>query len=208
VFSVGEAVSYGWDVYWKNVGPLVVIALVVFGIQLVFGLIASAVDSVFAQVVIQIIGTLVSLLITLGWWRVAVEITRGVKPEVGDLFKAQGYGVFIVASILFYIGAVIGFILLIIPGIIFCVVFGFYGFVIAERGDGVGVMESLQRSADITRGHRWEIFGLAIVLLLIDVVGALLCGIGLLFTSGITLIAWAYAYRSLSGETVERAAWL
>ena len=61
------------------------------------------------------------------------------------------------------------------PGIIFAFVFGFYGFVIAERGDGVGVIESLKRSADLTRGHRWQLFGLGIVLFLINLVGALLC---------------------------------
>jgi len=86
-------------------------------------------------------------------------------------------------------------------------VFGFYGFVIAERGDGVGVTESLKRSADITRGNRWNLFGLGVVLLLINIVGALLCFVGLLFTLGISILAWAYAYRTLSGEAVERAAW-
>jgi len=206
-FSVGDAVNYGWTVYWKNVGPLIVIALVVFAVQIVISIVAGFFDNAAAQVVIQIIGFLVSLLITLGWWRVSVEVTRGVRPEVGDLFKAKGYGTFIAAAIIFYIGAFIGFLLLIVPGIIFCVVYGFFGFVIAERGDGVGIIESLTRSAEITRGHRWELFGLAIVLFLINVVGLIACGIGLLFTSGITLLAWAYAYRSLSGETVERDVW-
>ena len=93
------------------------------------------------------------------------------------------------------------------PGIIFACVFGFYGFVIAERGDGVGVIESLQRSADVTRGHRWQLFGLGVVLFLINVVGALLFLVGLIFTLGISLLAWAYTYRTLSGESVERTAW-
>ena len=65
----------------------------------------------------------------------------------------------------------LGLILLIVPGIIFAVVFGFYGFVIAERGDGVGITESLQRSADLTRGHRWQLFGLSLLILLINIGG-------------------------------------
>ena len=130
-----------------------------------------------------------------------------MKPEVGDLFKAQGYGPYLLASILFAIGFYIGLILLIVPGIIFACVFGFYGFVIAERGEGVGVMESLQRSADITRGHRWQLFGLGVLIFLINIVGLIACFIGLLFTLGISILAWAYAYRTLSGETVERSAW-
>ena len=31
--NIGEAVNYGWNAYWKNVGPMVVIALVIFGDQ-------------------------------------------------------------------------------------------------------------------------------------------------------------------------------
>jgi len=181
---------------------MVLIAIVVFLIQVVFSAIGNASDSTGIRVVFQLIGTLVSLLITLGWFRVALEITNGVKPEVGDVFKAQGYGPFILASILFYIGAVIGFILLIVPGIVFVATFGFYGFVIAQRGDGVGVTEALQRSAEITRGHRWQLFGMAIVLFLVNVVGLFACFVGLVFTMGITLIAWAYIYRALSGEQV------
>jgi uncharacterized membrane protein len=201
-FAIGDALSYGWNSYWKNVGPMLLIAVVVFAIQAVFSAIGNASDNAGIQIVFQLIGTLVSLLITLGWFRIALEVTNGVKPEVGDVFKAQGYGPFILASILFYIGAIIGFILLIVPGIIFVATFGFYGFVIAQRGDGVGVTESLQRSAEITRGHRWQLFGMAIVLFLVNILGLLACIVGVVFTLGITLIAWAYIYRALSGEQV------
>ena len=206
-FTVGEAVGYGWGAFWKNLGPMALIAVVVFAINIAFSAVGQGVDSNAAKIIIQLASFLVGMLITLGWMRVALEITRGVKPEVGDLFKASGYGVYILATILFYIGAVIGFILLIVPGIIFVATFGFYGFVIAERGDGVGVTESLKRSAEVTRGHRWHLFGLAIVLFLINIVGLLACGIGVIFTSGITLIAWAYTYRRLSTEPIEYAAW-
>jgi hypothetical protein len=201
-FALGDALSYGWSTYWKNVGPMLLIAVVVFAIQIVFSALGNATDSVAVQIVFQLIGTLVSLLITLGWLRVSLEITNGVKPELADVFRANGYGPFILASILFYLGAVIGFILLIIPGIIFVATFGFYGFVIAQRGDGVGVLESLQRSHEITQGHRWQLFGMALVLLLVNLVGLLACIVGVVFTSGITLIAWAYLYRALSNDRV------
>jgi uncharacterized membrane protein len=205
---VGDAVSYGWSVYWRNVGTLVVIALVIFGIELAVSVVGGAIGGGGGiQALVQIVGLLIGLLLTLGWMRVSVELTRGVKPQVNDLFKAQGYGPFILASILFYVGFVVGLILLVVPGIIFAVVYGFYGFVIAERGDGVTVTEALKRSADITRGHRWQLVGLAIIVFLINVVGFLACGIGLIFTSGISILAWAYAYRTLNGETVERTAW-
>ncbi len=198
--SVGDAVGYGWNTYWKNVGTLVVIAIVVLAINLVVSAIAQATDSIAFQIVVQFIGFLISMLISLGWIRVSLEVTRGVKPEVGDLFKFDGYGPYILASLLFALGFYVGLILLIVPGIIFAVTFGFYGFVIVDRGEGVGVMDSLKESADLTRGNRWQLFGLGIVLLLINLVGLLACFVGLIFTLGITIIAWAYVYRTLRGE--------
>jgi hypothetical protein len=201
-FAMGDALSYGWNAYWKNIGPMLVIAVVVVLIQIAFSAVASSIDATVPRVLVQIIGNLVGLLITLGWLRVALGITNGVKPELADVFKAEGYGVFLLASILFYIGVVIGLILLIIPGIIVIATFGFYGFVIAERGEGVAVLESLQRSAELTRGHRWTLFGMAIVLFLVNIVGLIACFVGVVFTLGITLITWAYLYRALNGQTV------
>ena len=201
-FAMGDALSYGWNTYWKNIGPMLVIAVVVVLIEIAFSAVAGAIDSTVPRVLVQIIGNLVGLLITLGWLRVALGITEGVKPELADVFKAEGYGIFLLASILFYIGTVIGLILLIVPGIIFIATFGFYGFVIAERGDGVAVLESLQRSAELTRGHRWTLFGMAIVLFLVNIVGLIACFVGVVFTLGITLITWAYLYRALNGQTV------
>jgi hypothetical protein len=205
--SVGDAVSYGWGAYWKNAGPMILIALVIFAIELVFSAIGNATDSVALQFLLQLIGWLLGLFLALGWFRVALEVTRGVRPEVGDVFRAEGYGPYIVASIVFGIGFFIGLLLLIIPGIVFAVVFGFYGFVAAERGNEAIAMDTLRRSAEITRGHRWQLFGLALVLFLINVVGVLACLVGLLFTSGITIIAWAYTYRRLSNQPIEYAAW-
>ena len=156
-FSVGDAVSYGWSAYWKNAGTLIVIALVVIAIDVVFNIIGSSINSSFGSVLFSLLGWLLGLLISLGWFRVSLEITRGQRPEIGDLFKAQGYGPYVGASILFALGFWIGIVLLIVPGIIFALTFGFYHFVIAERGDSVGVMDALRRSAELTRGHRWEL---------------------------------------------------
>ena len=47
---------------------------------------------------------------------------------------------------------------------------------------------------------------LFILVFLINLVGALLCGIGLLFTYPITAVALAYAWRTISGGRVAQLA--
>ena len=117
------------------------------------------------------------------------------------LFQTDGFGPYILASILFGIAVFVGLILCIIPGLIFAVVYHFYGYVLVEN-PSTGAIDSLKKAADITRGHRWELFGLFIVLILINIVGLIACLVGVIFTAGISAVAVAYAYRSLSGQSV------
>ena len=58
------------------------------------------------------------------------------------------------------------------------------------------------RSAEITKGNRWNLFALGLVLLLVNLVGLLLFVVGVLFTMGISLVTLAYVYRVQGGAPV------
>jgi uncharacterized membrane protein len=200
--SIGDAISYGWRGFWKNIAPLIVGTIALVVVHVVFGILSVIFDSVVLQIIIRLIGYVVSLLVVLGLLRMALQVTAGESPDTNNLTNTNAWGTYIGASIIFAIVSSIGFALCIIPGIIVYVFWGFYGFVIADRGEGVGVGEAFSRSVEITAGNRWQLFGLGILLVLINFVGALLCGVGLLFTYGITAVTGAYAYRTLSGQPV------
>ena len=200
-FSVGETISYGWSAYWKNVGPLLIISVVILVISGIVNGIGYASDSAAVSAIFSILGYFVGLFLALGLIRAALAVTRGETPEVGMLFQGMGFGPYIVASIIFGIAVAIGFVLCIVPGIIVAIVYGFYGYVILDENQQSPI-DALKRSADITRGHRGELFLLGLALLGINIVGALLCLVGLLFTHGITAVAIAHAYRTLKGQAV------
>ncbi len=63
------------------------------------------------------------------------------------------------------------------------------------------MFEAIDWSIAITRGNRWRVFGLIVVLSLINLVGLALAGIGVLFTMGITVLAFAHAYTTLSAPS-------
>ena len=117
------------------------------------------------------------------------------------LAHTAGLGSYLVAAIIFGIAVFVGLILFIIPGIIVSLIFMFYGYTIVQN-PSTSPIDALKRSAEITKGHRWQLLGLTVLLLIINVIGAILCGIGLLFTYGITAIAVAHAYKSLSGQPI------
>ena len=165
------------------------------------GVIADSLDSPLLGAALAIGAWAGGLLLALNWLRIALHVTRGQRPTVRALFDTRGYSTYFWASVLVLALVWIGVALFVIPGLILATLFCFYGFVIAERGD-IGVFEAIDWSVEITRGNRWKVFGLILLLTLINLLGVALAGIGVLFTMGISVLAFASVYSTL-GERSE-----
>ena len=199
---VGDAVSYGWAAFKKSPVQLVVVALVVLVVGALTSGIGNAVsrESAIFGVLVQLAGYIVSMILSLGLIRVALKVTRGEEVDVADLFKSDQLGPYIGASILFGLMVGIGFIFCIVPGVILAVVFGFYGYVILEQGAGIGA--GFTRAAEITKGQRGTVLLLGLAFIGINLLGAIACGLGMLVSYPITVVAGGYAYRVLSNQPV------
>ncbi len=99
-----------------------------------------------------------------------VQDLNGQKPNIAEAL-ANGLRSFlpvIVVSILFALAVGFGMILLLVPGImIACAWCVAIPSLVADR---TGIFGSFSRAADLTRGNRWAIFGLFVVLLVILIV--------------------------------------
>ena len=201
VFRAGDAISYGWSAYWRNVGPMILVTLVIWIVNLIIGFIAGAVDNLTSQIVLNILSFVVGIVLAMGLIRAALAVVDGNVPDVRLLTNTEGFAGYLGASILVTIGVALGFVALIIPGIILAIMWQFFGYVIVEN-PMTGPVDAMRRSAEITKGHRWQLLGLGLLLLLINLVGVLACFVGVIFTYGITAIALAYTYKTLSGQRV------
>ncbi|HEY7105732.1 MAG TPA: ATP-binding cassette domain-containing protein [Acidimicrobiia bacterium] len=204
--DIGDSLRFGWVSFWSHAGPLLLFAVlfvaVCAGIAVAALVIAHALVSWLLAVAIAAIAWAVSLLLALGWLRIGLVVARDGTPRLTDLFNLRGYQSYVWASVVVIASVCVGTALFVIPGLVVATLFCFYGLVVAERGD-IGVFESIDWSIAITRGNRWRVFGLIVLLTLINLVGLALAGIGLLFTMGITVLAFARAYTTLA-EATER----
>lgn len=216
-FGVGEAISYGWTKYWQNVGVLLAITVLILVINAVAGGIVSAIGSAVPRIhytsgntrygigvgfiLAQLVNLIIGAVLAMGLIRATLAVTEGQKPDVSMLFRTEGLAAYVVASILVAIGVIVGLILLIIPGIILLIMWHFFGYVIVQNPE-TRALDAMRRSVELTRGHRWQLFGLGLLLLGINILGLVACCVGLLFTEGITAMAVAYAYKTLSGQPV------
>ena len=201
---VGDALGYGWSAFWEHPVSFVLLAILFLlfnaGLSAAAGALADALESPIIAAALGIGAWVGGLLVALGWLRVGLIVARGGTPSVADLFNLRGYLTYIGASVVVGVSVAIGTALFVVPGLILATLFCFYGLAVAERGD-IGVFEAIDWSLAITRGNRWRLFGLIVLLALINVVGLALAGIGVLFTMGITVLAFAKAYTTLSAPS-------
>jgi uncharacterized membrane protein len=177
------------------------VSLIVLAGNALAVLLSAANSSPAMSYAFSLLGILVDVLLVFGLIRAALEVVEGRIPSLADVFRPDGYGPFLVASVLFLIGLYLGLLVLVVPGLIFGVVFQFYEFVVAEHPD-VPATVALRRSAQITRSARVRLFGLAVVLLLLNLAGFMVCVVGLVVTYAISAVALAYVYRLLSGQPI------
>jgi hypothetical protein len=111
-----------------------------------------------------VLGTLAQAVVVYG----AFQDMRGRPVNLGDCLRI-GLGRFfpiIGLAICMSIGLMIGFILLFVPGVILAIMW----FVATPACvvEQLGPLSSMGRSSELTKGHRWKIFGM----LLLVVIGA------------------------------------
>lgn len=204
-FTVGSAVGFGWETFkrrpWFFVGASVVIAIA----YIVVGAISSGVDSLLGgsaeeptlagNLVSYLLGTLINMGVT------AFYLAAHDNPdtvELSALWHPQPFLKFLGTSILVTVVVAIGFVLLIVPGIIAMLFFLFAAFIVIDRD--LGPFDAMKESMRITEGYRWPLLGFIIVLSLILVAGAIALGVGLLVAMPVATLAFTHAYRVLSGR--------
>jgi hypothetical protein len=124
-------------------------------------------------------------------WVVGAYVLQGMVVKVtvaGFNGKAMGLGAAFAAGIRLFLpllgvgilvglGTFLGAILLIVPGIILAVMWSVATAAVVVENRGV--TESMQRSRELTKGHRWSIFGLAVILFVVSmIIGLLVGGVG------------------------------
>ncbi len=149
---------------------------------------------------VPIIGACASLVLNgvfmVGVNRALLGILEGRAPEVDMLFKGfDRFGQAFLAWLVTTIGVALGIVLLIVPGIILSLMWMFTSVILADTP--LEFSAAMSRSAELTRGYRWRLFGLVLSFLVVLLLGLLVCGVGILVAQPVVLMATVLAYRFL-----------
>jgi uncharacterized membrane protein len=119
------------------------------------------------------------------------------KVPVKELFSFNAVQVlwYMLATVLVGVCTLIGFLLLIVPGII--VALGLSMTTLLVINQGMGPIESMKESMRITKGYRGQIAVLSLALMALNLVGFLVVGVGLLVTIPLSGLVMIGAYSRL-----------
>jgi hypothetical protein len=194
--GLGEILSAAWNIYMKNAGQLItIVAIVVVPLELISFLVvrvalAARTENGVIQprsfgvvllgvLVAAAIGIIITAILQAALLRGTAEATIGDPVDVRTSYQwgLSRFGSVLLVSILVGLSVAIGFILLIIPGIILLVMFSVS--VPAVVVEGARGTDAMRRSWELVKGHFWHVLGVVLVTAIITgVIGSLIGAIG------------------------------
>ena len=146
----------------------------------------------------QIISLLIAGPLSVGAAFFALKLARGQEAKTDDLFFSfnNNLGNSILAYLLVFVFAFIGFILLIIPGIIVALALSQTWFILAEN-PSMDSYDAVIKSKDMMNGFKWQYFKIGLRLFGLGLLCLLTLGIGFLWLIPYQYIVYAKFYEEV-----------
>ena len=209
--SLHAALRFAWTAYTQHFQLFCALLLAILGGWVVLEIIAWAGSQM------GIIGVALSVVAHLGFFvfyagmqagilRVCLTIRRGDEPTLAEGFAGFGLGPkLLVAELAYTLAVALGTALLLVPGIFVASRAVFYAFPIV--GEKSGIMDGIRRSFDVTEGALTDAALLVGAIVVLNLVGAALVGLGLLVTVPMSalMLTDAWKQRTTAGAMARAA---
>ena len=222
-FRVGNALSTAFSVWTKNLVPFALIMAILHAplwlLQIFAGidLTGGGEGAIAFILVFAVIGLVLTMIATGAMAFGTYEQMRGRHASVGQCLQVGLKRLFPIIGVALLAGLCVGgaAMLFLIPGlIVYCMLWVAVPVVVVEK---IGVTAALGRSAKLTAGNRWRVFGVVVVLGLINwlvttvfstALASVFASVGLgaalvlqnlptIFTGSLTAVATAVGYYQL-----------
>lgn len=215
-FNAPDAISWGWSRFTQNVGPIIIAGVVVIGISIAVSLIGSAItgggggamgfsDSPgnfdLGGTVASLIGTIVQFVLGAAVARAALEVVDGQEFDFFGAFGKINIVNVIIASVIVGILTAIGFVLLIVPGIIVIFLTYFTTYFVVDDSE-LSPVQAIRDSVSLVTSNIGDSLLLALLNILVIAVGVIALCVGLFVAYPVTVFATAYAFRRFRGQPV------
>jgi len=185
-----------WDSTYDTAGALPDVLQNVMGsigtmeLAVIGGIIAVA---LIIGTIAFVIGTVIRGGATIYWLR----LIRGQSAELTHSFAVtRFFAPLLIATIVAGIVSMLGYVLLIIPGVIITMGLYFVTQVVVDKD--IGYVDALKYSWDITHGHKLDLFIFTILAFFLNMAGLLACCVGVVVTNAVVMGASTIIYTRLT----------
>lgn len=202
-FSAFETLKSAWQLFLIHKRFYLKTVLIFGGIALVADWMADNKSTQLVDLVLSLIGTVSYWYGTIILMRASLAVTSG-KPITEDISRISWPLVFslIIGSILVGIGSFVGFIFLVVPGIIFALRASLTQYIILDQNEKA--VPAIKKSLALTKGYFWSFFRLMLCLIVLTVLSVFpLFGLGFIVLVPVSTFAFSLIYRKLQMGTAE-----
>ncbi|KND51243.1 MAG: hypothetical protein ABA06_02945 [Parcubacteria bacterium C7867-001] len=209
MISIKEAISFGWKTFkarpWFFVLVPFVVMLAAFAIGIVQGIVVAMLGKTIGPVVSFVISAALNIFIGMGVISLYLKAHDSVSSvKLKDLWNPKPFWKYLGVNVLAVIIVLIGFILLIIPGIIASLAIMFAQYLVVDKG--LNPIAAVKESARLTKGKRWKLLGFLLAIVGVNLLGLIALGIGMFVSVPVSIFAVVHMYRSLVGGTASAPA--
>lgn len=201
-WSIGEVLRTASE---KQVGfkfNYIVALLIYFAISFAIVLVQEATVGTTGDLAASLFGIIINLIMIplgLGLGLMGIRRAAGRDTPVSTLWEPYNQAIpLIVMAVLMTILIVIGFFLLVLPGIYLSIAYSFAPYLIIEKK--MGVWEALETSRKAITEYWWRYFGLMLVAMVLIIIGSIPMLIGLIWVIPIVAIATGEVFAKTFGS--------
>lgn len=199
--KIGDYFNRGWEIFKQYPWAFVLFTLVTFFIAVALamlpsplGMTGSGEDSMGGNFIFNIISPILGV----GYYFVAFQIIRNRPYGFGDFFN--GFKKFLPVFLTAFVSGILialGLLLLILPGIYLAVSYLFAQLFVVDKN--LSFWSAMEASRKVITRKWFPFFGLVLLLALLNLLGAIILGVGLLVTIPLSACVVAAAYEDIVG---------
>lgn len=208
-FSIRAALKRGWRIFTGNKKLLILVTLIMGILSALEGgggthsIRGGETNLYFMTFGVGVGVFILSTVVQIGAYKIMLKLEDGQKASVYELLSHDElFFKYVLTQTILSMMVVVGLVLLVVPGLYIMMRYGFAPIIAVDSGESVG--RAFKKSADITDGSKWKLFWLLVATLLVNLLGLLVLGVGILVSLPVTFLAWTHVYRKLLDGTGAR----
>ena len=202
--SLNVAIQKGWEATAHYLGFYITLVLLI----VLFSLIPSVIEGLFGDTkwfapTVRGVFVILIALVTLGMLRTTLKSVDREEPTIIELFHLHLFARYVLVSVLYLAMFVGGLVLFIVPGIYWGLKYQFATYLVID--ERMSIVKAFEESAKMVKTHEWDLFAYWLLMFMLNFMGLLFFGIGLVITMPVTIVGYSYIYKQLRPDKTKAA---